>query len=99
MIPYQLLSKAEKVVYQSLAPFFGVLIWMRSLILALAFRLLHVRGGILGPVQMILRQMKHPFLVKMIQVVILISLSGQRFVYFAFLEVSYVVYAAPNALT
>nr|AAK83576.1 AT5g35560/MOK9_21 [Arabidopsis thaliana]AAN18159.1 At5g35560/MOK9_21 [Arabidopsis thaliana] len=77
MIPYQLLSKAEKVVYQSLAPFFGVLIWMRSLILALAFRLLHVRGGILGPVQMILRQMKHPFLVKMIQVVILISLSGQ----------------------
>lgn len=48
---------------------------------------------------MILRQMKHPFLVKMIQAVILISLSGQRFVYFAILEVSYVVFAVLILLT
>lgn len=47
-----------------------------------AFRLLLARVGVLGPMQMIMGQMKHPFLVRIIQLVIMISLSGQRFVYF-----------------
>lgn len=53
-----------------------------SNLLFAAFRLRLARGGIVGPMQMTQRQMKHPFLVKKMQAVILISLSGQRFVDF-----------------
>lgn len=45
-----------------------------------AFRLSLARGGSLGPMQVTQRQMKHPFLDKKMEAVILISLSGQRLV-------------------